>query len=213
MLHKLLAVAIPFAILSIWVSSASAVIVTVYDNFYSDEASTELVGGQVGEHEFVTNTGVVVCEVAHFTGELAEHESETIILQPAYTECEFQELFGITVSTNGCGYEFSITEGANGDTSIVECNSSVPYVQMGSLATCRVRFEEQSGKDSIEYDEIGFSLEILTMVEGLSYSESGLFCSGGEVENGTYNGLTVLSGYGEFTANLGVGPVVIWDFP
>ena len=172
-------------------------------SFTSDAAVTNIVAGQVGEHEFVTNTGVVVCEVAHFTGEQEGETTATVTSSPLYTECEFQGLFSITVSVNGCDYVFHASSATEGTTDIAGCNESVPYIQVGSLATCRVRVQQQNGIGPISYTEVGNNVEINSEAEGISYSESGLFCAGGAVNNGKYFGLSVAEG-NEGSANLGV---------
>ena len=178
--------------------------------FTSTAAETALVAGQVGVHEFVTNTGVVVCEVAHFTGEGKSKAEPTQTIAPAYSECEFEGLFNVTVSVNGCKYKFNVNQVVEGESvvnkgsvAITGCNESVPYIQVGSLATCRVRVGEQTVGSST-FEVVGSNLKVTAETTGIEYTDSGLFCVEEDeegnplpVNNGTYNGISVAVGNGE----------------
>lgn len=191
------------ALVAVLAMSAVAASAASAGNFTSSAEVTSLVAGQTVTHEFVTNTGVVVCEEAHFTGEQSGTTVETVTVAPEYNGCEFQELFTVSVSENGCEYVFHASSATEGTVDIAGCNESVPYIQVGNLLTCRVRVQEQNGRGPVEYEDLGNNVAVLSKVEGLVYSESGAACKGGAVNNGTYNGSSEVKGNGG-AANLGV---------
>lgn len=197
MVHRLKVLGLVLtAMLALGVLSASAASAA---EFFSSAEATEFEAGQEGVHELVTNTGVVTCEVVHFTGVQEGAVAETMTLSPSYSECEFEELFGITVSVNGCDYVFSAENETEGEAEIANCNESVPYIQWGSLATCRVRISQQV-IPRVTYKRTfsnWFRREVIYEWVVIIYAESGLFCAGGPVNNGTYSGISQVVGNGE----------------
>lgn len=181
-----LALVAVFAMSALASSTASA-------TFHSSLENTSLSGEQTETHEFTVNTGVVVCGVAKFSGFQEKTTAETVSIVPEYKECEFQELFEVTVNVNGCDYVFHASSETEGTVDIATCGAN-KYIQVGSVFTCRVRVPEQEGKGPISYATEGKGQKVTAAVTNLTYEETGLFCSGEGGENGEYSGPSVVTG-------------------
>lgn len=190
------------AVLAIGALGASGASAT---EFHSSAEVTEFSGTQEGVHDIVVNTGVIECEEEHFTGEVVGEEvekdtfaMEALVLHPEYTECEFRELFEVEIVSHECDFVFHASSSSEGSMDIDNCYAAEPYIQIGSLTTCRVRIEEQEALALIDYAVLVEVFLIITFeIEEMTYSESGLFCTGGSVDNGTYDGNVWMIGKGE----------------
>jgi hypothetical protein len=187
------------ALVAVFAMSAVAASASSAAQFHSEGANTTFSGGQTTQHRFGTTTGTVICSTASFSGEAANATEESLTITPVYSGCEFEELFEVTVNTNGCKYTFHASSATNGTVDIKGCGTN-KYIQVGSTLTCRVRVPEQNGISAVMYtnEGSGANRKVLVTAEvtNLRYEESGLFCanSGTSMENGTYTGSTLVSG-------------------
>ena len=79
---------------------------------------------------------------------------------------------------------------------IANCGSN-KYIQIGSLATCRVRMNEQVVLPLIIFAAVGWSLLIgYVLNDVINHEASGLFCASSGGEDGSLLGSTLLVGNG-----------------
>lgn len=163
--------------------------------FNSETSNTTFAAGQASKHKMSFNFMSLICTDVTFMGFQEGKTSASLSLAPTYGGCEFEEMFEMTVKTNGCDYVFHADSTTQGTMDIATCGAT-KYIQLGSLATCRVRIPEQSGLGPIQYQQSGNKVLTTLAISGLKYEESGLFCAGsGSYANGSYSGSSLVTGY------------------
>ncbi|HEX5761600.1 MAG TPA: hypothetical protein VFY04_00570 [Solirubrobacterales bacterium] len=189
------AVALTGAIVAASASAAHAV-----PEFKAASYPATLTAEQVGAHELIGNIGTTTCKKVTGHGTLAA-ASSALVLEPAYDECTTENGFvGVTVKVNGCKYQFRLEDLHPGDKDLATGKvdflcppGKVVELVMGTA--CTVKIGSQEDVRFVFYKDITAAkpehLEISMSTGEISYTQSGMFCSGSFNDGSLVGGLTV----------------------
>jgi hypothetical protein len=114
-----------------------------------------------GNDDFKTEAGSVECKAHFHVGPLSA-ASETVTVQPTYSECVAFGFVGATVSMNGCDYVFH----SNGEVDVA-CGSGKITIVAG---TCEVQIGAQSGLSKVDLANSGTGVSAQATVTGVAYT-------------------------------------------
>jgi hypothetical protein len=171
------------------------------------EYPAALPGTQIGT-AFFAETGSVSCEKGTYSASMTE-TSSTIKVEPKYEECESSG-FPVTVEATGtgCYYTLKAKEKVGAGLFTGTFGFVCPagnYIQINAYLNekhttlvCQVKIFSQLGP----YNKVVFSnfeeggkkkVEVLTEIEGYTYTQEGLFCASGGFKNGALDATAVFS--------------------
>jgi hypothetical protein len=176
---------------------------------YDQAAKTAtLSGSQTTKNIFTTDSGTVKCTEATFSGNGIGTTAEPtagittfpeVTVHPVYTNCT---AFGLAaeVKTTGCNYVFTTatttTTGSHAAVH-VECETGKEIEVIAGGGACVTKVPAQTPGGVVKFaNEPAGKVTATAEVTGISYSQAGTGCTGGNKSdtNGTYTGGVLLEG-------------------
>jgi len=164
-------------------------------------------GSGAGAHALGVEIGDVVCQVASVSGDIEQGPASSLSLVPSFEECEFDGVFGVGISTNGCTYTATLTDEPTSEpfeaSVALECPEGA-YVQIGTTNTCRLRLFSQDDLGKVGIENNSGTLDLTLELSEIAYEEVGKYCANVSTvqTDGTYTGTTVLHGSSEEEVDL-----------
>jgi hypothetical protein len=173
--------------------------------FTSSKLHTTLTGSQkVSTNEVFSAGGFnrVICENATFKGTFTNTSEETMVLTPAYSDCE--DSFGnkAHITANTLEYTFTSGVGANGGTKgDVDIKGEIVFTVTASTH-CTITIKGPQTNNGITYTNLGGTsgFEVTTHTTNLQSTTSGGFVACGVSDGGhgtgTIAGTVIITGKG-----------------
>jgi hypothetical protein len=173
------------AILAIFAMSAFLAPAAQAQFTASSYPTTAVANSAIGNDDFKTEAGSVEC-AADFVGTLTE-ASNTLTLEPTYTNCKAFGFTEASMNMNGCAYVFHRWSLLISHVTI-ECSGGKILIKAGN---CEVQIGEQGPLSSISLSNNGNHIQVAFNLANIAYAvtKDGFLCPFGGTGNktgGTY---------------------------
>jgi hypothetical protein len=183
--------------------------------FQAESYPATISGTQIeGKHLFKTVANELFCGTYDFQGKLSEAAKE-IALSASPSGCSTAGVLTMTVNMSGCTWNFNSGKGLFAESLQVVCPAGKEIVWTASSGNCTAKIPPQTIAAEITYTNTATepkkSIKYSTSATGIHYTlgpSSGCLGSPapGAYTNGTYTGMTTLTGENPETSK----PVGIW---
>jgi hypothetical protein len=192
-----LALVAALALTAVMASVASA-------QFTSNKEHTIISGSQkTGTNDVFTageGFGGVTCENATFSGTGTDTDDPDQTITPSYSNCK--DSFGRTVhlDNNSLSYTFTNNTSADGTSNVHVSGGMTLTVTSSGSVVCTIVIEAPQTTNGITYNNLGGTsgVEVTTHANDVNSTTSGGFfncgVSNGLHENGTYDGVSIVTG-------------------
>jgi len=198
-----LALVAVFAMTAVAASAASA----AEAHFKWPSGTTKLTASQAatsGEQVFTTKFGTVKCQEVSGSATVTGTEATTVTGEniryndTGKTTCRAPFGTTATIEMNGCHYQFNAgtlvtgKEESNGSVTLKGCNAT-GHITINATG-CVITVAQEQILSPVTYRASGGVVTIVPSVSNITYSASGILCSGSGLTGGTYTGNVTVTG-------------------